>query len=61
MDIYQWAEDMRNNKDKILKQLSNTNRIDVIRLRNEAAEAGIEMTIAEVEEHLDMIKQIVSE
>jgi hypothetical protein len=59
MDINQWVDYMRNNKDDILNRLKNTSNRDIIRIRNEAAENGIEMTISEVKDHLNFMQNVI--
>lgn len=54
--------DVLKNKELINKQLSNVNiKQYALKLRNEAAADGIEMTPKEVEEYLEIIKLMLEQ
>lgn len=54
--------DVLKNKELINKQLSNVNiKQYALKLRNEAAADGIEMTPKEVEEYLEIIKSMLEQ
>ena len=59
VDINTWVKNMKDNKNDILNRLKNTSNKDIIRIRNEAAENGVEMTISEVKDHLNFIKNVI--
>lgn len=49
------------NKYEIIERINNTSYEDVLKLRNEAAERGIEFTPNEIIEHINLLKEIVSD
>lgn len=49
------------NKYEIIEKINNTSYKDILKLRNEAAERGIEFTPNEIIEHINLLKEIVSD
>jgi len=49
------------NKKDILRRINNTTYESILKLRNEAAEIGIEFTPDEIIEHIKLLKEIVSD
>jgi len=49
------------NKEDILRRINNTTYGSILKLRNEAAENGIEFTPDEIVEHIKFLKEIVSD
>lgn len=61
MSSYDLIQSLINNKEEILERLDNTKDKDIVRLRTEAAENGVEMTLKEVRDHLDLLRRIITE
>jgi hypothetical protein len=60
MDTDDWIEELRNNKESYQQKIKNIKNKDILRLRNEAAEQGVEMTPDEVYEYLKLMLEIAS-
>jgi hypothetical protein len=60
-DIDHLIQTIVSDKENLLQRINNTTRSDIFRLRNEAAEIGIEFTPDEVVKHIELLKEIISD
>lgn len=58
-DIEIWLQNIKNNKAYYKKAIKKIDHKEVLRLRNEAAERGFEMTPDEVYSYLNVLKDII--
>lgn len=61
MDTDDWIEELIQNKESYQQRIKSIKNKDILRLRNEAAEQGVEMTPDEVCEYLKLMLEIVSD
>jgi hypothetical protein len=60
-DINNLIEIIISDKENLLQRINNTTRSDILKLRNDAAEIGIEFTPDEVVKHIELLKEIISD
>ena len=61
MDIEKWIDCVKKDRDIHSKRLDNMSQSDVMQIRNELAENGIEMTPNEINGCLELLKEILSD
>lgn len=54
-----WIENLTDNRTEMLDKISNTGNNDILRLRNQAAECGIEMTPAEIKSYIRLMIEVL--
>lgn len=58
-DIEKLLNKIRSNKSNYVKSLNKIDHKEVLRLRRDAAESGVEMTPSEVYSYLNILRDIV--
>lgn len=59
-DLLNFIEKFINDRVNMLEKIDNTSYNDILRLRGEAAEIGVEMTPQEVFDLIMFIKEVIS-